>query len=277
MPSNGVREVRAEVGREQLAAILSDEPVDVVFHLANAAYVPPSLDDPRGDLLQNAGTTLDVLEAVRRTPSPPLVVFASSAAVYGEGRDLPIAEDHRLEPVSPYGISKLAAEQYVRMYAAIHGCPTLAARLFSVYGPGQHKQVVHDLLLRIINGENPLRVLGRSEAERDLIYVDDVATALVVLGQRGAGRGEAYNVASGRPVSIADLVTTMLRLLGKHVEVRFDGRTRPGDPLRWEADTGRAQALGVVATTTLEEGLRRTAEWLRDGRGQPSAGRGAER
>lgn len=131
---------------------------DVVFHLAGSGDVPHSLDEPTTDLRANLQTTLAVLDALRRVEEPPRIVLVSSAAVYGESMNVPIAESHPLMPISPYGVSKLAAEHYVRVFHRLYGVPGLVVRPFSVYGPGQRKLVVHDLLRRMLDGEDPLVV-----------------------------------------------------------------------------------------------------------------------
>jgi UDP-glucose 4-epimerase len=217
---------------------------------------------PIDDLERNAVTTLAVLEGARHARRSPLVGFISSAAVYGEGRHMPMTEDHPLEPVSPYGISKLAAETYVRLYAELYGFPTFSVRPFSLYGPRQRKLVVYDLLCRATDGEDPLVVLGSPEVSRDFVYVADCARALLVLARRAPALGEAYNVASGAGTPLGVLVPAILKAVGSDVSVAFTGSVRPGDPLRWEGDPARARALGATFDTPLEAGLRRTAEWF---------------
>jgi UDP-glucose 4-epimerase len=258
----GVDLIVDDVLRADLTALLDDRQIDAVFHLAGTAAVPPSLERPIDDLERNAATTLAVLEAARHADRPPLVGFVSSAAVYGEGREMPMTEDHPLQPVSPYGISKLAAETYVRLYAQLYGLPTFSVRPFSLYGPRQRKLVIYDLLCRAVDGEDPLVVLGSPEVSRDFVFVADCARALVVLARRAPARGEAYNVATGVGTRLGTLVPGLLESAGVEAVVRFSGEVRPGDPLRWEGDPTRALALGATFDTPLAEGLRQTAEWL---------------
>jgi len=189
-------------------------------------------------------------------------VIISSAAVYGEGREMPMTEDHPLEPVSPYGISKLAAETYVRLYAQLYGLNTFSVRPFSLYGPRQRKLVVYDLLCRAVDGEDPVVVLGSPEVSRDFVFVADCARALVILARRAPARGEAYNVATGVGTHLGRLVPALLESAGVEATIQFTGDIRPGDPLRWEGDPTRALALGAAFDTPLAEGLRQTAEWL---------------
>ena len=120
-PGSPVRHIDADVAEQSVEEALAQAPADAVFHLANAALVPPSVDRPMEDLERNVVTALAALEGLRRARSGAVMVFVSSAAVYGDARYEPMDEDHPLEPESPYGVSKLAAERYVRLYARLHG------------------------------------------------------------------------------------------------------------------------------------------------------------
>jgi len=261
-PVAGADVIVEDALQADLSALLDDREIDVLFHLAGTASVPPSLARPIDDLERNAVTTLAVLEGARHARRSPLVGFISSAAVYGEGRHMPMTEDHPLEPVSPYGISKLAAETYVRLYAQLYELPTFSVRPFSLYGPRQRKLVVYDLLCRAADGEDPLVVLGSPEVSRDFVYVADCARALLVLARRAPARGEAYNVASGVGTPLGVLVPAILEAVGVDACVEFTGSVRPGDPVGWEGDAGRARALGAAFDTPLDDGLRRTAAWF---------------
>lgn len=262
---SGVNVVQADASdTATLSELLSSANVDVLFHLASAAYVPPSLGDPVADLGANVTTTLSVLEAVRRSESHPLVVLASSAAVYGHGQVLPMSEGHVVEPVSPYGVSKRAAELYVEMYHRVFDVSAFSVRMFSLYGPGQRKQVVFDLLCRLYAGEDPLVVSAPAEASRDLVYVADAASSLIKLSSEAPGRGEVYNLCTGVEVRLRQLADALVEAAEIDAEVSFTGANRRGDPLRWVGDPSLAAGLGAVATTPLEEGLRATAKWIRD-------------
>jgi len=245
-----------------LTAAIDGRGVDAVFQLAGTGLVPTSLAEPLGDLWRNAGTTLAALEGARFARRPPVVAYVSSAAVYGEGREMPMREDHPLEPVSPYGISKLAAERYVALYAQLYGVPAFSVRPFSLYGPGQRKLVVYDLLVRLLGGEDPLVVGGAAEVSRDFVFVADAARSLAALARSAPARGEAYNFASGRRTTLGELVSSLLAATGLAPEVRFTGTVRPGDPVRWDGDASLARTLGAAFDTTLEDGLRLTVEWL---------------
>jgi UDP-glucose 4-epimerase len=238
------------------------ENVDAIFHLAGTGNVPRSLRDPAGDLRANAQTTLAVLEAARQAENPPRVILASSAAVYGESISVPMAETHRLLPVSPYGVSKLAAEQYVHVFHRLYGVPGIIVRPFSVYGPGQRKLVVHDLINRILDGEAPLRISAPAEVMRDFVYVKDVAAAIVALARDAPADGDAYNLASGRATSLRELADALLVATGSNTEVEFISDQAPGNPVHWYGDTAKAQSLGVALNTPLAIGLEATVRWL---------------
>ena len=259
------RSVQADVaaGERTLHDLLRSASFDAVFHMVGTGSVPRSIEHPLGDLASNAGAVLALLEQLRDLPHAPLLVYLSSAAVYGEGTGGPMDEDHPLLPVSPYGISKCAGEQYVRLYRRLYGLPTLTVRPFSVYGPGQRKLVVYDLLRRLEAGERPLEIRAPAQVSRDLVYGSDAARAVVCLAQRAAGDGDAYNLSSGRAVTLKKLAETLVEVGSFDAEVRFTGDLRPGDPMCWEGDPRRAAALGAVCGTSLRTGLEATIRWFR--------------
>jgi UDP-glucose 4-epimerase len=244
-----------------LAGLIGDLRIDAVFQLAGTGLVPLSVTDPLADLERNVRTTLSVLEAARSVGRPPVVCLVSSAAVYGEAQQMPMDENHPLEPLSPYGISKLAAEKYVSLYATLHGLPTFSVRPFSLYGPRQRKLVVYDLLARIVSGEDPLVVRASATTSRDFVFVEDAAHALVTLARNAEAKGEAYNIASGRAQSIVGLAEQLVAAVGGANVVTYDDVDRGGDPLHWQGDATRARSLGATFDTPLSHGLQRTVDW----------------
>ena len=254
--------VQSELNALDMPKLFAEHEPDVVFHLANTSLVPASVVAPFEDLVANAGTTVAVLEALRSMSSPPLLVFVSSAAVYGTAESVPMDEDHPLRPVSPYGVSKLASEQYIRLYCEQHELPAVTARPFSVYGPRQRKLVVYDLLRRLAEGEDPLRVDGSPDVSRDFVWVGDAVRGLLTLARAAPAEGEAYNIASGAETTLGELVDLLIEVSGGAIRAEFSGAIRPGDPWRWVGDPSRAEALGVACDTPLPAGLQLTAEWL---------------
>ena len=234
---------------------------DVVFHLAAQADVSTSVAQPQYDVAVNVLGTVNVLEAARRSGAQ--VVFASTGgAMYGEcGR--PAREDDPREPLSPYGTAKLAGEEYLATWNRLYATSHVSLRFGNVYGPRQDSSleggVVAIFLERMLRGE-PTTIFGDGLQERDFVYVEDVAAAvLAAVGHDGG----VFNVGSGEPTSVE-------RLHAHCREVSGDGRPpeygspRPGDLKRSVLDPSRAERqLGWRAQTSLEDGLRRTWDWLR--------------
>lgn len=246
----------------RLRELVAGQRFDRIYHLAGAAYVPPSIEDPAADLGNNAEVTIDLLEAVRRGSPGTAVVYTSSAAVYGSPTMLPISEETPIAPVSPYGVSKYAAEQYVTLYARLHGLRTATLRLFSVFGPGQRKQVVYDLIAKLAADPTRLEVIGAGTEVRDFVFVEDVVTAMTTVMGRAPLQGEVYNVASGCGVTIRELVGHVTAVLGVSPTVAYNGEVRPGDALHWVGDIGRLRALGFVPATSVREGVGRVVQWF---------------
>jgi len=253
-------DVEADILDLDLVGICDD--ADVIFHLAGTGDVSLSVREPAVDLRGNLQTTVAVLSAARRAVDPPRVVLVSSAAVYGESMTVPMAEDHPLVPISPYGVSKLAAEHYLRVFHRLYGLRGIAVRPFSVYGPGQRKLVVYDLLKRIVAGESPLLISAPADVTRDFVYVEDVAAAIVALARDAPGEGEAYNLASGHATSLRELADALLVATGVGSVARFVGDQAPGNPAHWCGDTSKAASLGVTLDTPLARGLAKTVQWI---------------
>jgi UDP-glucose 4-epimerase len=256
-----VRLLKADMRAQSWPELLR-EPYDAIFHFAANAYVPPSVANPAWDYQINFESTFQLLEAMRAVQHPATLVYASSAAVYGNPLRIPVSETDATFPISPYGVGKLAAERYVAVYSGLYGIRAASLRLFSIYGPRQRKQVVYDLMERISQNRDELFIHGDGTQERDFGYVEDVARAAMIVAERGALGGEVYNVGSGQPVSIDWLARTLCQHLGASPRFKYSGAVRPGDPERLVVDIGRISALGFEPQVLPEEGLRRTVEWF---------------
>jgi UDP-glucose 4-epimerase len=234
---------------------------DAIFHLAGNPYVPWSVDDPRSDYTRNLHASFELLEALRALDTPPLLIYASSGAIYGDPGPGPIGEDCALAPISPYGVSKLAVEQYATVYSRQFGVPTVSLRFFSVYGPRQRKQVVYDLIRKCRADAKRLEVHGDGSQERDFLHVTDLVRAILMVGERCFGRGEAYNVASGISHTLASLVDTVCRVCGASPLVSYTGAVRPGDAQRWRVDVGALARFGFRPQIALEQGVAEVRDW----------------
>lgn len=236
-----------------LAEAMAD--ADVVFHQAAMVSVAQSVEEPYACQELNTGATVRVLEEARRQDAR--VVFASSAAVYGQPARVPIEEDDPKTPASPYGISKLAADQYVRSYADLYGLETVALRYFNVYGPGQPANEysgVITVFLEQARRDEPLTVHGEGTQTRDFVHVSDIVRANLVAATTDHV-GRAFNVSAGDSVTIRRLAEIVVEVTGSESTIVHDD-PRPGDIERSRADLTNARAkLGYEPTVQLEEGL----------------------
>jgi UDP-glucose 4-epimerase len=248
------------------ASLLDRVRPDAVVHLAAPSSVPQSMHSPLTDFHGQLLPAAHLFEAVRLSVPEARIVLVSSAAVYGNAVTLPVAESAPLAPISAYGFHKLQQELLADEYVALYALRVCKARIFSTYGENLRRLAVWDIARRALAGNYD--VYGTGEETRDYLDVHDVARALVCLGQHGAFRGEAVNVASGQEISIRTLASEIFRLLGIDSVPRFTGQAIAGNPLRWRADVGVLRALGC-SPAGWADGLARTLQWLREQQGSP--------
>ena len=258
------------VDRPKLWSMLQE--VDCVYHLAARVVVPESVLYPREYNATNVGGTVSVMEAMRDV-GVKRVVFASSGAVYGDQRKVPLPESLTPDPRSPYAVSKLAAEYYVRTIGALWGIETVVLRVFNAYGPGQplpaaHPPVVPHFLRQAIRGGSMV-LHGNGEQTRDFVYVDDVVEAMVAAATAPSIDRLTINIGSGVETSLRTLAQQVLEVSNSAAEWILREDQDPG-PSRMAADIRLARSkLGYKPHITLQEGLRRML--TRDPRFQPSA------
>jgi UDP-glucose 4-epimerase len=233
---------------------------EVCFHLAAQADVGTSVERPDHDADVNVIGTLRVLEAARRHGTQ-LVFSSTGGAIYGECTR-PAREDDPRQPISPYGTSKLAGEEYLATWNRLHGTKHVALRLANVYGPRQAAKleggVIAIFMDRLAAGEG-MRIFGDGEQARDFVYVGDVVRAmLAAIGHSGG----TFNVGTGVETSVNQLFETCRRIAGSETEAEY-APARAGDLLRSVLDAGRAeQELGWRPAYDLERGLRETWAWV---------------
>ena len=192
----------------------------------------------------------------------PRLVYASSSSVYGDAIELPLREDTLCRPVSPYGVTKLAAEHLVNLYAATHGLPAVSLRYFTVYGPRQRPDMAfHRFLKAALLGE-PVRLFGDGQQTRDFTFVDDIVAATRAAADNGRP-GCVYNVGGGERVTINHVLELVNQVTGRQVAVKREDIQR-GDMKDTHADTTAARRdLGFRSTVALREGLAREWSWVR--------------
>ena len=231
-----------------------------VFHLAASADIRTSVADPRFDFTNNVRGLFETLESARGSGSR--FVFASTASVFDAANDLPWRETGLARPMSPYAAGKLAGEAYCYAYQRCYGMDVRVARMFNVYGIGMIRFAIHDLIRKIQADPERLEILGDGHQVRDFLYVEDAARGLTAIAMNGKP-GEDYNLASGVPVRLLDLARTVAILMGHpSITLAPTGRSFPGDTPKWYADISKIRGLGWKQQVPLEEGLRRTIEWL---------------
>ena len=253
-------------------AIVSYDP-DVIFHLAAQSHVPTSLSDPSATIRNNLMAQLHVLEAVRPLERAPVVVVACTSEEYGAVRpqDIPVDEQTSLRPSNPYAFSKVAQDMLALQYFLAHGTRTVRLRLFNHIGPRQGDQFVvgafaHQIALIEAGAQEPIIRVGNLEAQRDFTDVRDIVSAYEVAALRGEP-GEVYNVGSGRPVAIRDILRMLIERSPASIAVEPDPeRMRPVDVPIIACDASRFQArTGWVPTIPLDHTL---ADILDDWRGR---------
>jgi len=243
--------------------------VEVVFHQGALAAVQRSVQDPLTTTAVNIEGALNVLLAAR-DESVRRIVNASSSSVYGNGGELPRVESQLPDPISPYAVAKLAAERFCTSFSRVYAMEIVSLRYFNVFGPrqdptSQYAAVVPRFIRAIAAGE-PVTVYGDGEQSRDFTYVDNVVAANLLAADAAGVSGEIVNVATGGSITVNELADTIGRLLSRPVEKVFEPEREADVHASW-ADLGEAQRLlGYRPQVGLEEGLRRTADFLLDGK-----------
>jgi UDP-glucuronate 4-epimerase len=244
--------IEADVRDVASAALLDG--IDVVYHLAGQPGVRPSW----GSWFEvyssdNVMATQALLEASKEAGLKRFV-YASSSSVYGDAERFPTSESDLPRPLSPYGVTKLAAEHLCQLYAKAYGVPTVSLRYFSVYGPRQRPDMAFHRFIRAGIEGQPLNVFGDGRQSRDFTYVADVVSGTLAAGEIGIP-GEVYNIAGGSTTTVLEVIATLERLMGVSFDVRHEAKAR-GDARDTSGDTSKARRdLGYTPMLSLEEGL----------------------
>ena len=234
--------------------------VELVFHEAAIASVPKTINDPLGSHQTNYVGTLNVLEAARQQGAKR-VVFASSAAVYGDLPELPKREDMPLKPLSPYAVDKLASEYACQMYTHLHGLETVCLRYFNVYGPRQdpgspYSGVISIFADRLRKGEQPV-IYGDGEQTRDFVFVSDVVEANMKAAISDRAVGRAINIATGHMVTLNTLLGSMCRICETNFDPAYEN-PRAGDIQHSSALISLSEdVLNWRASVDIDEGMAR--------------------
>lgn len=244
-------------------ALFADHHFDAVIHLAAQTMVPTSVEQPVLDCQINLEGVLHVLEACR-IHGTGHILFSSSAAVYGDNLHIPLKETERLVPTSPYGITKMATEHYLRVYHELYGMDATVFRFANVYGERQGEKGeggVVSIFCKLLSQRQGITVFGDGNQTRDFVYAGDIAQAIIrALPLKGC---HTMNVSTGQETSINDLIRSFEKAVGYTVPVQYTA-PRTGDILRSVlSNEALKRELGFVPEMDLEEGIRRTYDWYR--------------
>lgn len=261
----GVRQVRTGL-TEPTALEAALRGAEVVLHLAWTSIHESSNRDPEADVLANLVPSLRLIRSCEQAGLRRLVFVSSGGTVYGPAQRLPIAEDHPTEPLSAYGIHKLAVEKHLQLAQHLTGLEAVIVRPSVAYGPGQspfrRQGAVAVFLYRVARGL-PVTLFGDGEAGRDYCYVADLVEALVAAAERADASPGVFNIGGAEEVSLRKLIAAVERTVGRSAEVVHEP-ARPFDAVHVALDTTRARAtLGWRPRTELAEGLELTWDWLR--------------
>lgn len=244
-------------------ALFADHHFDAVIHLAAQTMVPTSVEQPVLDCRINLEGVLHVLEACR-IHGTGHILFSSSAAVYGDNLHIPLKETERLVPTSPYGITKMTTEHYLRVYHELYGMDATVFRFANVYGERQGEKGeggVVSIFCKLLSQRQGITVFGDGNQTRDFVYAGDIAQAIIrALPLKGC---HTMNVSTGQETSINDLIRSFEKAVGYTVPVQYTA-PRTGDILRSVlSNEALKRDLGFVPEMDLEEGIRRTYDWYR--------------
>jgi len=247
----------------KLSRTFKDFRPEFVFHLVGDTFVPTAYDVPKRFFRINVEGTINLLMATKMFEAER-ILYVSSTEVYGEPEYAPMDENHPLNPMNTYAVSKLAADRVCYTFYHEHGVPVLIARIFNCYGPRETEPyVIPEIITQLDKG--PVVYLGNIKAKRDFTYVADTARGLISAICSDIPNGEAVNVGSGKVYSVEELVHLIARVMGReHYEIRIDPRRlRRLDIQMFQCDNRKLrQATGWEPRIGIEEGLQMTVEWF---------------
>ncbi|MGX7025495.1 NAD-dependent epimerase/dehydratase family protein [Vagococcus hydrophili] len=263
---------KSVLDRHFMEDILIQENFDCIYHLAAIASVADSIERPSETHEVNFDSTLFILETLRKMENRNLkrLIFSSSAAVYGDDKELPKKENSPIKPLSPYAIDKFSSEKYTLMYNDLYGVPTSSVRFFNVYGPNQNPSspysgvmsiLVDRYVKKIKNESSEFNLFGDGEQSRDFIYVDDVVKALEIIAYSNDSKGKVYNVGTGNETTINDLISIISRYLNEEIKIN-KLEERSGDIKKSVADISNLRELGFEVDYTIDNGLKSYLKFL---------------
>ncbi len=244
-----------------LSLMTLNDRFDVVVHCGGNGSVGYSIENPLQDFSKTVQGTIELLEFLRITKSKAILVYPSSAGVYGAKEDAPIKETDDLNPISPYGFHKRIAEVLLESYSKNYGIQSVAIRFFSIYGPGLNKQLLWDASNKLISAGNGKAIFwGSGDETRDWIYIDD-AVELIIVATRSQEHYLVLNGAAGHRVTVRKTLDSLKMALDVNAEIIFNGEIREGDPRFYHAEMTRVFKLGWKPMIPFHKGIEKYAQW----------------
>ena len=248
-----------------LECLLADHEIEAVYHAAWSSISETAIQNQTADIEANLVPLVRLLDACRDSQVRRILFLSTGGAVYGLPRTSPVTEDHPTHPISPYGITKLAAEKYVRMYRELHGLEYTILRPSVPYGPRQNPNrrqgAVTTFTHRALRGE-PITIWGEGEALRDYFYVGDMIAPLINAMEIPFAGDMTFNLAGSRSVTLLELVAVLEEVLNVRVRVEHRERRKFDVPCLELDSSAATDRLGWSDRTSLAEGIRKTADWL---------------
>ncbi len=249
--------------RDEVFKVFKDYDIDYVFHLA-AHPLSASIKEPMKNAVVNIIGSLNLMDASREF-GVKKIVFSSASSIVGEVVKNPVSEDHPCKPKTPYGVAKFCVEHYLRVYQELYGLDYIIFRFFNVYGPYQYPSsgaLIPVVMERIIKGQEVF-IYGDGSTARDFIYVEDIADFYIETIKRKDIKNDIFNMGTGKLTTVKEVVELIAKVVGKEPKIVYKPK-KPGEIMNFSADVTKLKKFfGKVPETTLEEGLKKTYEWLR--------------
>ncbi|WP_317899506.1 NAD-dependent epimerase/dehydratase family protein [Aurantibacillus circumpalustris] len=243
--------------------LIRDNKPNLIINCAGSSNIQKSFEDPERDYQLNTVLVEKLVNALKLNSSDSKFINLSSAAVYGNPKDLPVKESHPTSPLSPYGKNKLLSENILQEYFKKHGVKGLSVRIFSAYGIGLKRQFFYDLSSKLISNPDKITLFGTGNESRDFIYVSDIVKALKVLSDKAEFDAAVINIASGEESVIKTTAELYAKIFDYKGEICFNGEQIAGYPLNWKADISKIQTLGFKREINLEKGMCLYVDWIK--------------
>ncbi len=255
--------IEADVDQAGLSLITG--PIDCVIHCAGGSSVGHSMEHPLREFHRTVNSTVDVLEFIRLKYPQTKLIYPSSAAVYGDQPDIPLAEGCKSAPISQYGFYKKITEGLCESYARNFNIPVSVIRFFSIYGAGLRKQLLWDGCTKLCSGEEDVTFYGTGSETRDWLHVKD-ATELIYLLAQSQEEYDVFNGGSGSRITVRKILLILAEELQTSSKICMGNESKKGDPKHYWADISKAQELGWTAQYKVADGLREYVKWFRSHR-----------